>query len=63
MDKIRRDSIKFGREQGDYKLSLLVQKLIAQEKYEDIQRICVDKEYRKHLYEEYGLNDLNAARR
>jgi hypothetical protein len=37
-----------------------VQKLLAQGKNEDIQRISVDKEYRKHLYEEYGLNELNA---
>ncbi|MEE3422451.1 MAG: hypothetical protein VZR11_07115, partial [Succinimonas sp.] len=73
MDKIRRDSIKEGREQGreegreqgreeaDVKFSLLLQKLLAQGKNDDIQRISVDKEYRKQLYEEYGLNNLNAA--
>ena len=57
MEKIRRDSIK----EANDKYSLLLQKLIAQGKNEDIQRISVDKEYRKQLYEEYGLNDLNAA--
>ena len=64
MAKIRRDAIKEGREigrkVGEEKLSLLLQKLLAQGKNEDIQRISVDKEYRKHLYEEYGLNELNA---
>ena len=67
MAKIRRDAIKEGREigreigrkVGEEKLALLLQKLLAQGKNEDIQRISVDKEYRKHLYEEYGLNDLN----
>ena len=72
MAKIRRDAIKEGREIGreigrkegrkeaDAKFSLLLQKLLAQGKNDDIQRISVDKEYRKQLYEEYGLNDLNA---
>ncbi|MEE3422449.1 MAG: hypothetical protein VZR11_07105 [Succinimonas sp.] len=64
MAKIRRDAIKEGREigrkVGEEKLSLLLQKLLAQGKNEDIQRISVDKEYRKQLYEEYGLNELNA---
>ncbi|WP_406042953.1 hypothetical protein [Succinimonas sp.] len=64
MAKIRRDAIKEGREIGrkeaDAKFSLLLQKLLAQGKNEDIQRISVDKEYRKQLYEEYGLNELNA---
>ena len=61
MDKIRRDSIKEGIEKGEDKLSLLLQKLIAQGKNEDIQRISVDNEYREYLYKVYGLNDLNAA--
>ena len=61
MDKIRRDSIKEGIEKGEDKLSLLLQKLIAQGKSEDAQRALVDKEHRKYLYKEYGLNDLNAA--
>ena len=65
MDKIRRDSIKEGIEKGiekgEDKLSLLLQKLIAQGKSEDAQRALVDKEQRKCLYKEYGLNDLNAA--
>ena len=59
MDKIRRDSIKEGIEKGEDKLSLLLQKLIAQGKSEDAQRALVDKEQRKCLYKEYGLNDLN----
>ena len=50
-----------GREEGEDKLSLLLQKLIAQGKSEDAQRALVDKEHRKYLYKEYGLNDLNAA--
>ena len=49
-----------GREEADVKFSLLLQKLIAQGKNDDIQRISVDKEYREQLYEEYGLNELNA---
>ncbi len=64
MAKIRRDAIKEGREigrkVGEEKLALLLQKLLAQGKNDDIQRALVDKEHRKHLYEEYGLNDLNA---
>ena len=50
-----------GREEANAKFSLLLQKLIAQGKNDDIQRISVDKEYREQLYEEYGLNELNAA--
>ena len=57
MEKIRRDSIK----EANDKYSLLLQKLIAQGKNEDIQRISVDNEYREYLYKVYGLNDLNAA--
>ena len=49
-----------GREEANAKFSLLLQKLIAQGKNDDIQRISVDKEYREQLYEEYGLNELNA---
>ena len=61
MDKIRRDSIKEEIEKGEDKLSLLLQKLLAQGMSEDAQRALVDKEQRKCLYKEYGLNDLNAA--
>lgn len=61
MDKIRRDSIKEDIEKGEDKLSLLLQKLLAQGMSEDAQRALVDKEQRKCLYKEYGLNDLNAA--
>ena len=50
-----------GREEGEERFSLLLQKLLAQGKNEDVQRALVDKEYRKQLYEEYGLNDLNNA--
>ena len=50
-----------GRKEGEEKLSLLLQKLLAQGKSEDAQRALVDKEQRKCLYKEYGLNDLNAA--
>ena len=64
MAKIRRDAIKEGREigrkVGEEKLALLLQKLLAQGKSEDAQRALVDKEHRKYLYKEYGLNDLNA---
>ena len=63
MAKIRRDAIKEGREigrkVGEEKLALLLQKLLAQGKSEDAQRALVDKEQRKCLYKEYGLNDLN----
>ena len=61
MAKIRRDGIKEGIKEGENKLSLLLQKLIAQGKNDDIHRALVDKEYREQMYEEYGLNDLNAA--
>ncbi len=57
----REESREEGREEANAKFSLLLQKLIAQGKNDDIQRISVDKEYREQLYEEYGLNELNAA--
>ena len=65
LEKGREEGLEKGREQGreeaNAKFSLLLQKLIAQGKNDDIQRISVDKEYREQLYEEYGLNELNAA--
>ena len=65
LEKGREEGLEKGREQGreeaNAKFSLLLQKFIAQGKNDDIQRISVDKEYREQLYEEYGLNELNAA--
>ena len=61
LEKGREEGLEKGREEANAKFSLLLQKLIAQGKNDDIQRISVDKEYREQLYEEYGLNELNAA--
>lgn len=43
------------REEGEEKMSKLVQKLIGDRKEEDLQRALSDREYRKKLYCEYGI--------
>ncbi len=60
MALFKEEGLEKGREEADVKFSLLLQKLLAQGKIDDVQRISVDKEYREQLYEEYGLNDLSA---
>ncbi|MBD5487708.1 MAG: hypothetical protein HDR13_02810 [Lachnospiraceae bacterium] len=55
MKAVREEEREEGREEGEEKMSKLVQKLIGDRKDEDLQRALSDREYRKKLYCEYGI--------
>lgn len=44
-----------GRTEGEDRLNRLHGSLIADKRYEDLERSVKDKEYREHLYKEYGI--------
>jgi flagellar biosynthesis/type III secretory pathway protein FliH len=53
------DGFEDGRDQGQIKgearVSLLCQKLLSDKRMDDLQRSCTDKDFRRKLFEEYGL--------
>ena len=44
-----------GMEKAEQMMSCLMQRLLAENRYNDLQRAVVDKTYRKMLYKEYNL--------
>ena len=45
-----------GREEGEEKLNRLNMLLIRQDRMEDLKKAAEDKEYRRRLYREFGLD-------
>ena len=62
MEKFRREGReegwKEGREEGEARLSSLLKTLMEQGKNEDVQRVLVDKEFRKQMYKKYDLAEM-----
>lgn len=50
------ENIRKGKAEGEATLRKLMQKLLEEKRYDDLQRICVDREYCEQLYEQYGIN-------
>jgi flagellar biosynthesis/type III secretory pathway protein FliH len=44
-----------GQIKGEARVSLLCQKLLSDKRMDDLQRSCTDKDFRRKLFEEYGL--------
>ena len=44
-----------GKKIGETRVRTLVEKLIADGRYEDIEKMVTDEEYLQELYEEYGI--------
>ncbi|HIS48617.1 MAG TPA: hypothetical protein IAB46_13900 [Candidatus Scybalocola faecigallinarum] len=44
-----------GKKIGETRVRTLVEKLIADGRYEDIEKMVKDEEYLQELYEEYGI--------
>ena len=51
----RREGLAVGREQGEYIFAILTEKLLGDSRLEDLQKAIKDTEYRKMLYNEYGI--------
>lgn len=52
---------KEGRSEGEDRLNRLHGSLIADKRYEDLERSIKDKEYREQLYREYGIKNQQEA--
>ena len=52
----REEGIGIGREEGEEKLNRLNMLLIRQDRMEDLKKAAEDKEYRRRLYREFGLD-------
>ena len=52
----REEGIGIGREEGEEKLNRLNMLLISQDRMEDLKKAAEDKEYRRRLYREFGLD-------
>ena len=44
-----------GREEAEQAMTCLMQRLLAENRYNDLQRAVADKNYREALYKEYNL--------
>ena len=47
--------IEIGKKIGETRVRTLVEKLIADRRFEDIEKMVKDEEYLQELYEEYGI--------
>ena len=54
-DYVRREGWDAGRSEGEDRLNRLHGSLIADKRFEDLERSVKDKEYREQLYKEYGI--------
>ena len=52
----REEGIGIGREEGEEKLNRLYTLLIGQNRIEDLKKAAEDKEYRRKMYCEFGLD-------
>ena len=57
----RKEGRKEGREKGQVQLIELMQKLLAENRYDDFKRLIRDPDYRKALLHEFFPNDKSAA--
>ena len=55
MRKGRRQGMRKGRRQGEERMGQLVQLLMDENRYPDVSRVVKDLEYRRQLYEAYGI--------
>lgn len=55
MKTVRQEGREEGKEEGENKAVKLFQKLMDDKKDEDLKRVLSDREYRKKLYREYGI--------
>ena len=55
-DYVRSEGLNQGRSEGEERLNRLYGRLIADKRYEDLERSIQDKVYREQLYKEYGIN-------
>ena len=55
-DYVRKEGWNEGRSEGEDRLNSLNCRLIADRRFEDLERATQDKEYREQLYKEYGIN-------
>ncbi len=49
------DGIQIGEQRGETRLSSLNKLLLAEHRYDDLERASSDKEYRNQLYGQYGI--------
>ena len=54
----REEGRKEGRKEGEARLSSLLKTLMEQGRNEDVQRVLVDKEFRKQMYKKYDLAEM-----
>ncbi len=50
------ENVAKGEEKGEEKMLILIQKLIADKRMEDISKVQESKSYRQKLYKEYYIN-------
>ena len=55
IDKIVERGIAKGREEGIDEMALLIEKLVDQNRFEDVKKVSKDKEYRMHLLKQFAL--------
>ena len=56
LDMERKEGFEEGREEGELRLSSLLQKLLADSRSDDLARALSDTEYREALYKQYNIN-------
>lgn len=54
-DYVRSEGVKQGVRQGEERFGKLNLRLIADKRFEDVERASKDKDYRERLYREYGI--------
>ena len=55
IDKIVERGIAKGREEGIDEMALLIEKLVDQNRFEDVKKVSKDKEYRMQLLKQFAL--------
>ena len=55
IDKIVERGIAKGREEGINEMALLIEKLVDQNRFEDVKKVSKDKEYRMQLLKQFAL--------
>jgi len=53
--KIRAVEYELGREEGEQRLTRLLQALLKDGREKELPRVSQERDYRIHLYEEYGI--------
>ena len=55
VDRSRKEGRQEGREEGIDEMALLIEKLVDQNRFEDVKKVSKDKEYRMQLLKQFAL--------